>query len=346
MKKLVINVFLSVFSVVVTFFIIEVGARVYKNEFSVHNFLEINRDLLRSAYPSEFDKELGWIPKEGNHPENLWATRVAILNYGIRSNGSIEHIEAAETIWAVGDSFTFGDQVSDNETWPALLEALSKKRVINGGVFGYGIDQSYLRMQALASKYQPDYIIFSFIPDDIYRCELSERTSVPKPYFDLSENGDLVLRKEHIPSRIPSESSLDIFRKVLGYSFFAHKLASRAVPEYWLQGSWRSTKVHSKGDQVTCRIFEQLNHYARETAVKIYILIQDTENGFEKDSSVVDEVITCIDKDVISLVDLRTSLARLKKHDLKKYERLFQDHMTREGNEFVASKLLEVISKR
>jgi hypothetical protein len=48
-------------------------------------------------------------------------------------------------VLVVGDSFTFGDQVSDDETWPACLEATLHRGVDNGGVFGYGAAQALRR---------------------------------------------------------------------------------------------------------------------------------------------------------------------------------------------------------
>jgi hypothetical protein len=177
---------------------------------------------------------------------------------------------------------------------------------------------------------------------------LSERTSVPKPYFELSKTDELVLMKEHVLSYTPTKK-LGSLRRVLGYSFFADKLLSKTFPEYWLQGLWKSTKVHSKGPEITCKIFERLKHYARDEKIKLYILIQysiDDIDGFAQRLKVIDEVISCIDQEVLRLVDLRTSLAEFKEQDNGKYKRLFhgQGHMTREGNYFVASKLWEAIN--
>lgn len=345
MKNKLVNVLLLVFSTCFTLVVLEIGVRVYKSEFSFHNFIEQKRTILQSAYPAKYDKEVGWIPKEGYHPKNAWNTRVTILNDGIRSNGSTPLLKSTGTILTVGDSFTFGDQVSDDETWPALLENISKSRVINGGVFGYGVDQSFLRMRTLSSMYRPDSIIFSFIPDDIRRCEYSERASVTKPYFDISENGDLVLMKEHT-QQSAEKKELDIFRKIVGYSLLADKLIGKAAPEYWLQGMWRSTKAHSKGVEITCRIFKQLKDYSQNEGIKIYILVQYGKDIFEKNVDDVDEVISCIDQNVIRIVDLRASLAELKKYDAKKYKSLFRGHMTKEGNNFVASRLWEAMHKQ
>jgi hypothetical protein len=346
MKNWVINAGISLLSLVVTVSALELGARIYKGEFGVHSFLEVNRDLFRSAYPSEFDKDLGWVPKKGEHEKNVWNTTVTILEDGIRSNGKEPPADHGVRILAVGDSFTFGDQVSDDETWPALLEGMSNIRVINGGVFGYGIDQSYLRILALAAKYRPSIVVFGFIPDNVYRCELSERTSVPKPYFEPSGIDDLVLRKEHVALYDPSRSSLDVLRRILGYSFLAHKLISKAFPEYWFQGSWSNTKAHSNGAEVACRIFERVKRFAEDKQIKIYMLVQYTGAPVDDDVRTLEKTIPCIDRRVLELVDLRNPLIDLQKNDVNRFNGLFRGHMTKEGNRFVASILWEAISQQ
>jgi hypothetical protein len=276
---------------------------------------------------------------------NIWNTTVTILNDGIRSNGNTEDIGNEEIIMAVGDSFTFGDQVSDDETWPAGLEKLADIRVINGGVFGYGMDQAYLRMLSLASKYRPDIVIFSFIPNDIRRCELSARTSANKPYFKLSEDGKLILMNEHILPPVP-HGPPPMSSKVAGYSLLAHKFMSRTYPEYWLHGKRITTKVHSNGIEIACGIFEKLKEYALSENVSMYILVQHKKNWFKKDTGRVDAVISCIDQDVLEMIDLRRSLSELREADVDRYNRLFDGHMTKEGNDFVASVLWETIRKR
>ncbi len=349
MKNKVGNICLSVLSILLTILALEIGARTYKGEFSFHNFLELHRDLFRSAYPAIFDKELGWIPKKGFHKKNVWNTRVTILDDGIRSNGNNKSKAGDEIILAVGDSFTFGDEVSDEETWPARLEAKSNNKVINGGVFGYGIDQSYLRMLDLAAKYQPTIIIFSFHPDDIYRCELSKRTSAPKPYFEIGGNGNLALMKKHVVPPASSENPLNIFKRALGYSFLIHKLASRGFREYWIEDRWKTTRVHSKGLAITCRVFEELKDYSQKNKVKLYILAQydkwwlDDNHG--NDIGIVDKVKSCIDQDVLKLIDLRTPLVELREYDPARFNNLFYGHMSKKGNEFVASILWESITK-
>ena len=65
-----------------------------------------------------------------------------------------EQASPGAPILAVGDSFTFGDEVNDGQTWPAQLQLLTGRRVLNGGVSGYGFDQIVLRAEQLAAKIQ------------------------------------------------------------------------------------------------------------------------------------------------------------------------------------------------
>jgi hypothetical protein len=70
----------------------------------------------------------------------------------------------------LGDSFTFGEEVSDDETYTHYLEsALPNTEVLNLGVQGYGHDQMLLYMKEEGAKYRPDVVIVGFASLDIYR---------------------------------------------------------------------------------------------------------------------------------------------------------------------------------
>lgn len=337
-------------SLVLTLIFLEISARVYKSEYEFVNFWELTRNLFGSGYPTEFHQQLGWIPKHGfTGKKNAWGTEVTIQKEGIRANGksAIDSSKPKEDlILAVGDSFTFGDQVSDHETWPANLEKLTGIRTLNAGVFGYGVDQIYLRMKSLAIKYKPTIIVFSFIPSDVSRCELSERTSVAKPYFQI-RNNSLLLRNEHIRKKSKSGNE-DFLRHMLGHSFLIHKLMLHAFPGYWLQGSWLNKKVHSDGEAITCGIFKEIEDFLEEipSVKEFYLLVQYRSHQSEDDLLVIDRVLNCIKKNKIRIIDLRHLLSDIRKNNYQDYQDLFQGHMSAEGNLFVAKVLSKKISKK
>ena len=142
---------------------------------------------------SRLDELLGYVPREGfsatiNAPG--WINvKVTIRKDGFRSNGS-EVVPPFTDVLAVGDSFTFGDQVSDNETWPACLERKLGRGVDNGGVFGYGAAQALRRASLkLADKNYSTLVLSILVGIDFIRDRLSYRFGFPKPALIHTENG-------------------------------------------------------------------------------------------------------------------------------------------------------------
>jgi len=76
-----------------------------------------------------------------------YGAEATIDHSGFRTNGpSTQRSEYAPTVLAVGDSFTFGLGVRDDETWPARLERRLAEwqpdvRVANAGTISYGVFQ-------------------------------------------------------------------------------------------------------------------------------------------------------------------------------------------------------------
>jgi hypothetical protein len=110
-------------------------------------------------------------------------------------------------IIAIGDSYTFGEGVNDDQTFAAFLERqLENTDVLNLGVHGYGTDQQWLRLQIDGLKYRPDIVLFGYYEDDISRNRLTFR-DYRKPHFSVV-NGRLVADDLPIPSPEAFKSSL------------------------------------------------------------------------------------------------------------------------------------------
>ncbi|MGE0269369.1 MAG: SGNH/GDSL hydrolase family protein [Candidatus Omnitrophota bacterium] len=65
---------------------------------------------------------------------------------------------------AFGDSFVFGDYQPEHTIWTHFLEkSMGQLEVLNFGVSGYGLGQSYLRYLKDGLRYNPDVVIFNYI---------------------------------------------------------------------------------------------------------------------------------------------------------------------------------------
>lgn len=142
---------------------------------------------------------LGHVPNPGFCGPGYGNSFHTIDADGLRSNGETP-VSGGSSILAVGDSFTYGDEVRDEETWPAQLQRLTGRRVFNGGVTGYGFDQTILRAEQLAPTHKPAVVVVSFIADDIRRTEASRMWWRDKPWFAI-ERGELVLKGVPVPNR-------------------------------------------------------------------------------------------------------------------------------------------------
>jgi lysophospholipase L1-like esterase len=68
----------------------------------------------------------------------------------------------------VGDFFTWGYGVNDDQTLAARLEQLLEGvKVINLGVTAYGLEQEYRYLQSEGLSYNPDLVIINICANDI-----------------------------------------------------------------------------------------------------------------------------------------------------------------------------------
>lgn len=148
------------------------------------------------------------------HPRRGWALRPGVRDLevfdGRRLNSNSEGVRGrreyarakppgVQRVLVLGDSFTFGDEVSDDETYAHVLgELLPGVEVINLGVHGYGQDQMLLYLQEVGARYQPDVVLLGFVSDDMERNLLAFR-DFAKPRFTLRE-GRLELGGTPVPT--------------------------------------------------------------------------------------------------------------------------------------------------
>jgi hypothetical protein len=338
MKGKLVNAALFIATIIFSLLVLEVGLRAYHDEWGYVNF--------RYPQPNKFgyhiyDPELGWVPKSSYQ----WGTSITILKDGIRSNGRGEVWDGTDDpILAVGDSYTFGDQVIDSQSWPAQLEKLSGRRVINAGVDGYGVDQAFLRAQRLLSRYRFGTVIFSFIPDDILRSEMSVMFATPKPYFDFKD-GQLTLENVPVPPTFnPEKESEPLI--LLEHSLLMNAVMKRLFPEWWLRApSERQVQDRQSAIKVACVLLHKLEGITKSHGSDLIVLAQHWEFEPASETRESASVLSCLSDPAIRVLDLEPALSDLKAKDPAKYHRLFNPflHMSAEGNQFVAHALLPVL---
>jgi hypothetical protein len=148
-----------------------------------------------------YHRTRGWTPRPSLAAVALRGARASTNSKGLR--GRDEHAYAKPAgltrIVALGDSFTFGEEVDDGEPYPARLAAvLPGSEVLNLGVHGYGHDQMLLYLEEEGLRYQPDVVVLGFVGCDMARDTLAFR-DFAKPRFVL-ERGRLELRGVPVPS--------------------------------------------------------------------------------------------------------------------------------------------------
>lgn len=143
----------------------------------------------------------GWALKPGIKEMPVFDGKILNSNSkGLRGKTEYEYRREAgkRRILVLGDSFTFGDEVSDDETYPHYLESLlPDTEVLNFGVSGYGHDQMLLYLKDEGVKYKPDLVLLGFVYLDISR-NIFKFFGYSKPKFE-SDGHQLHLTNVPVP---------------------------------------------------------------------------------------------------------------------------------------------------
>ncbi len=162
----------------------------------------------------EYSPTLGWQLVPGAEASSTRTGREVeyrINSKGIRDDETpYEKPEGTYRIAVIGDSRTFGYGVAIEQHFSRILEGYFERvEVINLGVSGYGIDQSFLFLQEQGFRYAPNLVIAYVSHFGDHRHMHSVRWGKPKPRFELVD-GRLVLEPQ--PAQL--EDSFSLLRRV------------------------------------------------------------------------------------------------------------------------------------
>ena len=154
-----------------------------------------------------YDETYGWrnIP---NWKGTTFGRTLTINSKGLRdSEYPYMKPKGSRRILILGDSYTWGYGVSDDDIYTEILENKLRKHgsweVLNAGVSGWGTDQQYLFLKNEGFRYSPDIVIVSFFfGNDFREISASQQYQLDKPVF-LNTNLDLA----NVPVPKPQKGS-------------------------------------------------------------------------------------------------------------------------------------------
>lgn len=162
-------------------------------------------------------------------------------------------------ILCLGGSFTFGQGVESDQTYPALLDRLLPRtwQVVNGGVNGWGTVQAMLYLErVLKSDFMPRVVTYGFIPAHLARN--ADRESWLKT-LAISERQKPVIK---LDERVPR------FDRLVGVG----------------QGTKDSPELDEEEITITLQCLVRMDELCQQAGCRFYVLLlgNDTVSGLSE----------------------------------------------------------------
>jgi hypothetical protein len=237
-----------------------------------HVFLEkhATKDAWNNA---NYDPQLGW-------DYQIAASRIR----GPRKTGP-KPVGMFRVI-TVGDSFTWGIEVKDDECFPHYLEKILQGRraaeVFNMGVGSYGIDQMLLKYERYGRVLRPDVVVLGIYPHDYDRTRLSFY-SYSKPIFRRDQKtGQYAL--ENVPVPPPKEVYASLKQSLDGTGSYAWVFVKNRVRKL-LSTLPGNNGYFEETDRLVEYLLSRLKGELDKTDTKLLIVYIPRGNAFENGES-------------------------------------------------------------
>lgn len=245
-------------SVLVTLFLLEVGCRLWRGPAALldwSNIILAERQATLNAGAGRLkrDSDLGFVLRPGYAAEG-----VTYDLHGHRLTPAPAGTVLAEPpVLVVGDSYAHGDEVSDGETWAALLQPLIGRRTVNAGVSGYGLDQSVLRAEQQVREVKPAALVLVFIADNLRRAEMKRVWGAEKPYFEPAGE-TLALRNVPVPPSPAPSATLDLWQRLFGWSVLVDTILRHKGWQYEWSIDHARVLTRGAGAAMACPMLKRL----------------------------------------------------------------------------------------
>ncbi|MDO8399672.1 MAG: SGNH/GDSL hydrolase family protein [Bradyrhizobium sp.] len=168
----------------------------------VADFKELRETLTERSLAYGYDVELGWapVPNSSSLIKTFRTTHYQHNRLGLRDEEF--SLDAKPTIMFLGDSFVWGLDSEAHERFTELLKPkIPDYKILAAGVSGYGTDQEYLLLKRLWLKVKPTVVVLIFCADNDRINNSTNRSYdyYQKPYFAVRQDGSLMLMGQPAP---------------------------------------------------------------------------------------------------------------------------------------------------
>jgi len=217
MIKTSINIIIIIISVIIALLISELIVRTFigdkivlfpcYTETATYGEYQIRRNIPNSSY-------------KHTSSDGKWSFK--INNNGFRSDKNYSYHKSPDTlrILLLGDSFTLGWEVDQDEMFSVILENYLNNNgigaeVLNAGVSGFGAAEELIYYENEGYKYKPDIIILGFFGNDF-------NNNIMANLFTLDKNKNAInTNKSYLPAIKTREilNSFGLYRWLSEHSY-------------------------------------------------------------------------------------------------------------------------------
>jgi hypothetical protein len=299
---------------------------------------------VREVSHCEYDPDLGWRHIANKYVPDLYGPGIGLHTNGQHMRGTRDHElakpEGKYRILCLGDSFTMGYGVGDDESYPAqLTQQNASIDAINMGLGGYGLDQCYLWYERDGTKFAVDVLLFTFIVGDFFRMNADGNVAnVPKPVLRLV-NGDPVAVNVPVTNILAAPPFGTRMLRVWQTSCLAALLPTTLAAPNLAPGA----SAEQQFAPVSLRIFEILRDQSRQRG-QLFVLawLPVLEEVAPPRHELIDGWLRpALEQRGIAFLDLRPAFRQVEKSELVEY--FTQGHYSKRGNLLAARALLDGI---
>lgn len=275
--------------------LLEIGYRLVLLNSTCHNYscdFDLISKLKNKLYRESsnigfvsFDDKFGYIPTPGfnmrvNYPNLGWNdVKVTINEFGYRITPKTNN---ESNILVGGDSFAFGDQLSDEDTWAWCLASRTKRNVDNTAVFAYGGLQALLRMEDASRKKNYSTAILSILlGEDFKRDKYFYYGGFPRPSLS-NVNGHFRIDYPNTNS-IEFNARFGIVNHLASISYVVNDIYNFSMQNY--KGSYLYFEYNQNSPSVDDVVKYVIDRYSKLDVKTKYVLF-----AYNGDANTADQI--------------------------------------------------------